>query len=79
MSAASLGGYTVNSFQPNECTSSKKVRLHSSPSPFPTSSIAYPSERGQRAAVDELLELRRLESDWDGEGAAAPLTYRSTT
>lgn len=38
-----------------------------------TSSLENRIEKQWRAAVDDLLEIRRLESNWDGEGAVAPV------
>jgi len=71
MSAACLNGFTVVSYQQPDAPNRRYA--HISRTFLPTSSIVEEADRKLRNSIDELLELRRLGNNWDGEGAAAPL------
>jgi hypothetical protein len=71
MSAASMAGYFVVSYQ-ERASEPKPPRLARSPS-LPISSIQSEADAKWRRSIDDLLELRQLAANWDGEGALAPL------
>lgn len=74
MSAAALSGFTVNSRQERQDNTRGSVRQYFYVQPSsPTSSVADEFELRRRRSIDELLELRKIGSNWDGEGAAAPV------
>ena len=73
MSAACLGGFTIDPYQRHEEQSSGISQQSDQVVPAPTSSFPTEADLHRRKTLDELLELRRLESDWDGDGAIAPI------
>jgi hypothetical protein len=77
MSAISLGGFTVINYEVREVRaerrSVRRVRANGLSAPQTTRTDADQNNQLVKKAIDELLELRRLGADWDGEGAVAPI------